>query len=134
MRCFNHPDSEAVGTCKHCFKGICRECVKDSGHGIACSLQCMDEIKSLYEVLNRNKQMYSIAAKTHSRNAIWLGLLAAGFIAFGLWIKNDIVFAVYLFGMGALFVVGATFSFLNSRKMVRMSISGTANPAPKSPM
>lgn len=26
MKCFNHTDREAVATCQHCGKGLCREC------------------------------------------------------------------------------------------------------------
>lgn len=36
MRCFNHHDLRAVGTCKQCGKGLCPDCVVDLGHGLAC--------------------------------------------------------------------------------------------------
>ena len=134
MRCFNHPESEAVGTCKHCCKGICLECVKDSGHGIACSSPCIDEIKSLYAAINRNKQVYSVAARASLRNAIWIFLLAAGFIIFGLWSKDDSTFRAYLIGMGVLFVLGSAFALLNSRKMARLSKGDTGSPVSKVPM
>lgn len=26
MKCFNHKDQEAVATCRHCGKSLCREC------------------------------------------------------------------------------------------------------------
>jgi hypothetical protein len=26
MKCFNHSTVDAVGVCKHCNKGLCREC------------------------------------------------------------------------------------------------------------
>lgn len=28
MKCFNHPDREAVATCQKCGKGLCRECAE----------------------------------------------------------------------------------------------------------
>ena len=28
MRCFNHPEQEAVATCQKCGKGLCRECAE----------------------------------------------------------------------------------------------------------
>ncbi|MCM1056972.1 MAG: DUF6040 family protein [Firmicutes bacterium] len=28
MKCFNHPDREAVATCQNCGKGLCRECAE----------------------------------------------------------------------------------------------------------
>jgi len=108
--------------------------VNDSGHGIACSFPCIDEVKSLYEMIKRNRQMYSFAAKTHIRNAIWLVLVAAAFIAIGFWTKDDSPFRVYLIGMGLLFILGSTFAFLNSRKIARLSKGNTANPASKAQM
>ena len=36
MNCFNHPGVPAVGVCKSCQKGLCKECAVDLGHGIAC--------------------------------------------------------------------------------------------------
>jgi hypothetical protein len=36
MNCFNHPDIPAVGICKYCQKGLCKDCAIDSGYGIAC--------------------------------------------------------------------------------------------------
>lgn len=29
MKCFNHTDREAVATCQHCGKGLCRECAAE---------------------------------------------------------------------------------------------------------
>lgn len=36
MNCFNHPDIPAVGICKYCQRGLCKDCAIDSGCGIAC--------------------------------------------------------------------------------------------------
>jgi len=108
--------------------------VKDSGYGIACSLPCIDEIKSLYVAINRNKQVYSVAARASLRNAIWIFLLAAVFITFGLWTKGDSTFSAYLIGTGVLFVLGSAFALLNSRKMARLSKMDTADPVSKVPI
>lgn len=35
MRCLNHRDREAVGTCKACSKGLCAECAVDLADGRA---------------------------------------------------------------------------------------------------
>ena len=125
MRCFNHPDVEAVGICKHCSRGICTECVKDSGHGIACSLPCISEIRSLYAAISRNKKVYSVAAKAGIRTAIWFFLLGGIFVAFGVLTEiRDSPFMMYLFGMGALMLVAGAFALVNSRKMSRLSAEG----------
>lgn len=36
MNCFNHPDTPAIGLCKYCQKGLCKDCAIDLSHGIAC--------------------------------------------------------------------------------------------------
>jgi hypothetical protein len=36
MNCFNHQEQAAVGTCKHCCKGLCSACSTDLGFGLAC--------------------------------------------------------------------------------------------------
>lgn len=36
MKCFNHNEIDASGQCKHCYKGLCKKCVTDLGHGLAC--------------------------------------------------------------------------------------------------
>jgi hypothetical protein len=83
MKCFNHAQGDAVGSCKHCFKGVCGQCAKDTGMGIVCSPSCEAEVKTVHSMIERNKRMYAFAPKTHSRNAIWLSMLAVLCIAFG---------------------------------------------------
>jgi len=83
MRCFNHPAAEAVGSCKHCCNGLCAQCARDTGAGITCSSDCEEEIKALRAMIDRSRKMYPLAAKTHSRNAIWFTALALLFLVFG---------------------------------------------------
>jgi hypothetical protein len=37
VRCFNHPEREAIGSCKACSKGLCPDCVaaEDMGWRVA---------------------------------------------------------------------------------------------------
>lgn len=36
MKCFTHTDSEAVGICKSCQKGICKVCAIELSTGLSC--------------------------------------------------------------------------------------------------
>src|SRR5438874_3035037 len=38
MKCFYHPQTDAVGQCTHCQKGVCHDCTFEDvgGHGILC--------------------------------------------------------------------------------------------------
>ena len=89
MKCFRHPESDAVGTCKHCFKGTCSACAEDAGIGIVCSPQCEEEVRAVKFLVNKNKQAYPLVAKAHGRNAILLTLFGLAFIAFSFIARGD---------------------------------------------
>ena len=40
MKCFHHPDRDAVGSCKTCGQGFCPECAVELGHGLAGREKC----------------------------------------------------------------------------------------------
>ena len=65
--------------------------------------------------------MYLIAAKNQFRNAVWLVLTAAVFIALGLLIRDDFRFMAFFIGMGVVMLLGSAFAFLSSRKIARLS-------------
>ncbi len=121
MKCFRHPQSEAVGTCKYCFKGVCRECANDTGIGIVCSPECQEEVRSLKVVLDRSKQAFPLAAKSYARNAILLALFGAAFIAFSAIERSDSFMFPFFLSFGAIMVLGAIFSFLMGRKFAKLS-------------
>ncbi len=56
MNCYNHFEVAALGICKHCSKGVCIECLTDTGDGIACSTYCVEEINEVNKLVNHNKK------------------------------------------------------------------------------
>jgi hypothetical protein len=120
MKCFSHQQDDAVGSCKHCFKGVCGQCAKDTDMGIVCSPSCEAEVKTIHSMIERNKKMYAFAPKTHSRNAIWLSMLGVLLIAFGTFSEFRFVSA-YLIGSGVVMFCGAGFSLFNSRRMAKLA-------------
>lgn len=44
MRCFYHPERNAVGICSSCHRGICDECAKEIGKSLACSGNCEEDV------------------------------------------------------------------------------------------
>jgi hypothetical protein len=118
MKCYNHRASEAVGTCKHCSKGICSACAKDSGWGLVCSQQCEDEVKALKAMVERNRKMVPFAAKNSIRSAIILFAMAAVFTGFGLAIGGPI--SVYMISFGLIMLVGGGFAVFNSRRLAKL--------------
>ena len=63
MRCFYHEDREAVGTCKSCGKGLCRECAVDLTKGLACRRHCEADAQALIQLIDRNIQLSSASAR-----------------------------------------------------------------------
>ena len=37
MKCFYHPEVDAVGTCAQCSKTACRQCIEDVGGALLCT-------------------------------------------------------------------------------------------------
>jgi hypothetical protein len=120
MKCFNHPDADAVAICKYCSKALCRQCAQDTDHGVICSASCKQEVDSIDEMMKKSKQIYPLAAKAGFRNAIWYLLVALVFITLGVVTKVNFL-SVFLIGLGVLFIMMAALTFLNSRKMSRLA-------------
>ena len=86
MKCFNHPEREAVATCQRCGKGLCREC---AGKYTPCMCDtCAAQI--------RQNQQQQAQAKEDSRKAKYKAALVDTRSEF---IKTAVLGAV--FGIGA---------------------------------
>lgn len=40
MKCFYHPQIDAIGICYYCNRALCPECAKDYPRGLACNGHC----------------------------------------------------------------------------------------------
>jgi len=119
MRCFRHSGSEAVAICKHCSKGVCGECVDDTGFGVACSPQCREEVLSIRAMLQRNKKSFSLASRSLARNGVLLALFGVAFFVFSFTERRESFLFTFFLAFGAIMFVGAAFSFLNARKWAK---------------
>jgi hypothetical protein len=57
MKCFYHESADAVGTCKHCHRGVCRECAAERDGGIACRGRCEASVDQVNALIARNIQV-----------------------------------------------------------------------------
>jgi hypothetical protein len=113
MKCFNHPDLDAVGICKNCNKGLCKVCLTEVDNGIACTATCVDEVDQLNTLINKNKQSFKTASGAHMRNAYIYGGMGIVFIIFGFQTEG---LSGFLSIMGLLFLVGAGLSINSAKK------------------
>jgi hypothetical protein len=87
LKCYEHPEAEAVGLCKSCQKGVCRACAVDTGNGLACGQPCAERVRGINELVDRN-----VTVSRVNKRATWLW--PAFYIAMGA------LFAVLPFVMG----------------------------------
>src|SRR3954463_16471933 len=57
MRCFYHPQADAVGTCKHCHRGLCSGCAAEREGGLACRDRCEAAVDAVNALIRRNVQL-----------------------------------------------------------------------------
>lgn len=84
MRCFYHPETEAVAACKNCSRGLCAGCAVDVGNGMACRDRCEEEVRALNRIIAQNKLAYAKARAAYWRTSAFYGVLALVFFAAGL--------------------------------------------------
>ena len=64
MKCFTHIDTDAVGICSACNKGLCPQCTQDLGHSIACSSACIEKAKLIERTIYNNSVSFSASRKS----------------------------------------------------------------------
>lgn len=60
MHCYNHQTKEAIGLCRHCFKGLCQECCQKNEDSLVCSESCGQKISEIEEINERAKKIYGV--------------------------------------------------------------------------
>lgn len=65
MKCFNHHDRDAFGTCKTCGKGLCLDCMTEVSGMIVCkdNPKCAETAKLVSISYNNIKSAYSNRAR-----------------------------------------------------------------------
>ncbi len=100
MKCFYHRDADAVGVCKACNKGLCDTCAVDVGGGLACRESCVDQVRRINELVQRNIRISPTSEALLAKQAS--GYLIAGAFA----IVAGSVFAVIALNMEGVFRTG----------------------------
>jgi hypothetical protein len=117
MKCFNHPDLDAIGICKNCNKGLCKDCLTEVDNGIACTSTCVDEVNQVNSLIQRNKHTHNVASSAHMRNVLLFGGMGIVFLIFGLTTEG---IGDFLTIMGILFLLGGILSYTSARKYKSM--------------
>ena len=117
MNCFYHPEKVAIGTCKHCYKGLCSECATDLEHGLACKDKHEKEVENINMLIIKNTKVYKSAPKNTliaPTFYLFLGLIFAGF---GFFSSGGVTDLPFIMGIG--FIVFAIVVFIQNRKIYK---------------
>lgn len=113
MKCFNHETREAVGLCKHCSKGLCRDCYSDLGHGLACKNTHEREVENINSLIENNKRAYEAHPRNKFLMPIFYLFMGTSFMIFGFKMGFDSL--TFILGIG--FVVCGIVMLINSNKL-----------------
>ena len=117
MHCYYHPEAPAVGLCKYCQRGLCRECAAPAGDSLACKGLHEEQVRAMETLLQRNILQSRRAGSDYLRNTIFYGVVGTLFTAFGAfqlqWLGLQA--AVYLM-IGLALLWAALANYAESRK------------------
>ena len=122
MKCFYHPDRDAVATCKNCSRGVCPECSAEVAPGIACRGKCEADVAALNLVLERSKSAYQKTGAAYARNALVMLICGALFIGFGMLpvLMSQNYGAFFLVPVGAVFLLWSYFSYRSGKQITEV--------------
>jgi len=121
MRCFYHDEKEAVGSCKSCGKGLCRDCAVDLGKGLACRGRCEADAQALIQLIDRNIQLSTTSTNlikssrgVRSSAALFEFALGGIFVA---WAFTDLERLKFLIILGAVFIAHGGYTLALARRL-----------------
>ena len=117
MNCFYHPDTPAIGLCKHCQRGLCSDCATLVDDSLACKNRHEEQVREMTSLMQRNILQSKRVGSDYTRNTIFYGIVGILFTAFGAsqlqWLGLQAV--VYLM-IGLALLWAALANYLESRK------------------
>jgi hypothetical protein len=121
MKCYNHPERDAVVICKACGKAVCHTCGIKTGNGFVCQQNCAETLAEINELQARQVEHLKNIKRLNflgSFFSICMGLLFIYFSSLGYGIVYNFVlllgFGFTLYGVVAQLV--NIVIFLKSKK------------------
>ena len=117
MKCFNHPQLDALGVCKNCQKGICSGCLTDTGSGLACNTgDCVQKTEGINRIINRQIKMYGSTQGAVQQRTLFYIAFALFFFIIGAQIHDALMQGVII-AMGVLFILMSVGSYRQQKKL-----------------
>ena len=116
MKCYNHPENDAVAVCKACGKAVCRACGIKTGNGFVCQQTCAETLIKKNQLQTRQAAHLKNIKRLNflgSLFSIVMGLLFMYFSSLGYGIVYNFVFLLgagfTIYGVIAQFVTMVIF-------------------------
>jgi hypothetical protein len=117
MNCYYHPSEPALGTCKHCQRGLCSECLAEAGAVLACKDRHEEQVLAVEQLVARNLLQGMRVGLNYRRNAIFYFLSGALFTGFGVYqVRWTGLQGLFLLLIGLFLLYAAAANYLESRK------------------
>jgi hypothetical protein len=119
MKCFYHPDTDAVALCKSCSRGLCPACSVEVAPGLACRGRCEADVAALNLVIERSKSAYQKTGSAYRRNAIATFICGVIFLGFGLLpvLVSGNYGTVFMVPLGGVFLLWSFFSYRSGKQI-----------------
>ena len=114
MRCFNHPELDAVGICKVCQKGLCEACSVDLEHSLACKGKHESLAEATHALVLRSMRVQGTAGRSRYVVPAFYAFMGLMFSFFGLRGDSKADNLLLLMGLG--FLVFAVVVFVANRR------------------
>jgi hypothetical protein len=117
MVCYYHFDQPAIGICKHCHRGLCRDCAALVDDLLACKHRHEVQVGCLNLMVARGILQAKHVGSGYTRNAIFYFLVGVLFAGFGLLQYRFLGWqAVFFILIGLFLLYVAVANFVESRK------------------
>jgi predicted Fe-S protein YdhL (DUF1289 family) len=117
MNCFYHPETPAIGLCKHCQRGLCSGCAAVIDDVLACLHRHEDDVHKQEQLIARNLFQSKRVASGYMRNATFYGLVAVVFAGFGIWQYRYLgLQAVVFIMLGGFLLYAAAANYFEGKK------------------
>jgi hypothetical protein len=110
MKCFNHSEVDAIGVCKHCNKGLCRECAVEAAGSLSCRGACEQQVALVNRLTLQAGASYAKTSRAYLRSTLVYVILVFAF-------RTDIsLLRTLLIIMAVVFFLGGVFYFRSARE------------------
>ncbi len=114
MNCFNCANTPASGICKVCNKGLCHECAKDLGYGIACKGEHEHKAAQIEAMMERSLKVMSATQKNVHIAPLFNLFMGAVFLIYGLTSHSGVSNMLSIMGIG--FIVFGIVVFIKNKQ------------------